>query len=357
MLLNLDPAARTQRGFSLIEFMIAITISLVILAALTGAFVSSSRARDELERANQQIENGRYALQVLTDDLEMAGFWAQFDISIAAPATPAFKPDPCTTTLAALTAAMPMHVWGYNNSGTNPLTCITDLMQDTDILVVRHVANCVSGSTNCAAVAGAPYFQASLCSSGAELQSTLTTDFYRLDTNTANLNRRKRDCTTLADMRQYEVHIYYVANNDLPGDGVPTLKRAELTAITAGSLGFSTVSIAEGVENIQFEYGIDTDALGAAGYGAPDVFTSNPDIYTAPTGNCPTTQADCMINWTNTVAVKIALLVRNPTVSLNFTDSKTYKLGLVTVGPFNDKYKRHVYSTSVRLNNVAKRRE
>lgn len=364
MLMNLAGRARAQRGFTLVEFMIAATISLVILAALTGAFVSSSRARDEMERANQQIENGRYAIQVLTDDLELAGFWSQYDIYVAAPATPGTKPDPCLTTIAALTAAMPMHIQGYDSPSTNPLTnCLSDVKPDTDILVVRHASTCVRGSTNCAAVAGLPYFQASLCSSGAELQSTQPTDYYRLNTDTTVLDRHLRDCTNLAAMRQYVVHIYYIANNDLPNDNLPTLKRAELGIASGTTLGFNSVAIAEGVENLQLEYGVDADVLGSTGYGTPDAFTADPDNYTAATRDCPTTPADCDTNWVNTLAVKINLLVRNPTVSLNFVDSKTYTLGLKAdgsaniVGPFPDRFKRHAYSTSVRLNNVARRRE
>ncbi|MGH8561634.1 MAG: PilW family protein, partial [Nevskiales bacterium] len=64
-----------QSGFSLVELMIAITLSLIILAALSAIFVTSSRARDEIARANQQIENGRYAMQILSDDLQLAGYY------------------------------------------------------------------------------------------------------------------------------------------------------------------------------------------------------------------------------------------------------------------------------------------
>src|SRR5689334_19544141 len=95
-----------SRGFTIIEFMIAMTLSLLVLAALTAAFVSSSRSRTEIEKANEQIENGRFALQILTDDLEMAGFLSSFDLDLAMAADPpmtppAAKPDSCATALAA----------------------------------------------------------------------------------------------------------------------------------------------------------------------------------------------------------------------------------------------------------------
>src|SRR3546814_6645480 len=68
------------------------------------------RARDEVERANQQVESGRYAAQLLMDDLQMAGYYGEFDIALAGITTPATKPDPCMTgsNLAGLAAAMPL---------------------------------------------------------------------------------------------------------------------------------------------------------------------------------------------------------------------------------------------------------
>src|SRR5260221_10341188 len=105
-------AMRDQRGFSLIEFMIAATLSLLVLAALTTAFVSNSRTRDEMQRASEQIENGRYSAQVLNDDLELAGYMGQ--LAQYSPNNPGMNvyftggavPNPCATTVSALQAAM-----------------------------------------------------------------------------------------------------------------------------------------------------------------------------------------------------------------------------------------------------------
>ena len=44
--------------------------------------------------------------------------------------------------------------------------------------------------------------------------------------------------------------------------------------------------------------------------------------------------------------------------SAGWVDSKTYDMGLAsTAGPFNDSYKRHVYSTVARLYNGSGQRE
>jgi type IV pilus assembly protein PilW len=337
--------ANCQSGFSLVELMIAITLGLMVITGLIATFVSSSAARSEIERSSQQIENGRYAMQVISDDLRLAGYWAEFNPAQAGLALPATKPDPCATDLATLGNAIPLHIQGYYNGAA--LTCLTDVAANTDILVVRRVGTCVAGSANCATVANAPYFQASLCNNATELGSSLVTDQYRLDTNTASLNRHKKDCTTLANTRQYITRIYFVANNDLAGDGIPTLKRAELAAG-----GFSIVPLAEGIQTLKFQYGIDTN-----NDGIPDAMTADPDSYNTCAG------AACVTNWSNVMAVKINLLARPASPSGGYTDAKTYTLGLLpngtanTVGPFSDSYRRHVFQAEVQLNNAAGRRE
>ena len=341
---------RPNQGFTIVELLIAVTLGLVILAGLIAVLVNNIRARDEIERANQQIENGRYAMQVLTDDLRNAGYLAEFNPRVLS--TPSTKPDPCVTTIAALKVALPLSVQGYDNGAGAP-TCISDLRAGTDILVIRRVSTCAVGDTDCDPVlSGAPYFQASACNSSSELGSTNSANYFALDTNIANLTLHKKDCNppttagTLAPYYQYRIHIYFVANNDKNGDGIPTLKRAEL-----GSSGFSIIPLVEGIENLQIEYGLDTAAT-----GAPALFTADPDSYSS----C--IPAVCAGYWKNAVAAKVFLLARNLTTSSAYSDNKVYTLGIKadgstanTFGPFNDAYKRHAYSAEVRLNNSAGR--
>ncbi len=341
------PPRETMRGFSLIELMIAITISLLVLAGLTTIYVNNSQTRNEIERANRMTENGRYAMEQLLHDLRNAGYYAELDPTVLA--SPADVPDPCDTDLADLRSALPVPIQAYDNS-SGGLSCISDVRANTDVLVVRRTSTCTVGSVNCdAVVAGAPYFQASLCGDATELTSPDVNDYYRLDTNIANLDRHQRNCTTVAANQRYLTHIYFVANNDKAGDGIPTLKMAEL-----GAGRFSIIPLVEGVENLQLEYGLDTTAD-----GAPDVYTTDPASY----GGCDaTTTPTCVGNLQSAVAVKINLLARNLEASSGHNDTKTYTLGLNdagvanTVGPFNDAIKRHAYQSVVRLNNVAGRR-
>jgi type IV pilus assembly protein PilW len=340
--------------------MIAITLGMLVLTALVSAFVNSSRTRDEIERASQQIENGRYAMEVLSNELRLAGYWAEFNLGGAGLTPPTAKPDPCSVTVNDFTNGVPLllHVQGYDLPATAP-SCVSDFKAGTDILVVRRVSTCLRDQPDCPIVTGAWYFQASLCNNSSELGGTAMTgttpNWFKLDTSIAALNRQKKGnpCTGLADMRQFITRIYFVANNDAVGDGIPTLKRVELAN---NGIFTAPISVAPGIEDLQFEYGLDT--IPPSGDGVPDVLHSDPDTYSA----CA--PAACVNNWLNVMTVKINLLARNTTASASYSDSKTYTLGMKadqvtphTVGPFNNPYKRHVYQAEVRLANAAGRRE
>ncbi len=344
-------ARASNAGFSIVELLVAVALGMVVMGVLTMAFVSSSSARKETDQASQQIENARYAMQLLSEDLQLAGYYAEFDPRPLA--TPATKPDPCATDVVTLKASLPLPVQGYDNPTATAialLTCVSDVRPGTDIVVIRRTSTCIAGSTDCDAYAsGTPYFQASLCASATELDSSNASDYYALDTTAAGLTKHKKDCATAADRRRHLTRIYFIANNDNSGDGIPTLKRAEL-----GAGRFSIVPLVEGIENLQLEYGLDTSAIPD---GAPDVFTANPDTYVGAGA------AGATGNWRNVVAARVNVLARNTQTTAGYSDAKVYTLGNKADGSANTftpsgsdlAYKRHAYSAEVRLTNPAER--
>lgn len=344
-----QPGRRAARGMSLVELMVAITIGALIVAAMSLLFANNSRSRNETERSSQNIENGRYALEVLRGDLQNAGYFGEFESSRVA--LPAAKPDACATALADLRLSLGLHVQGYNDITAATLGCLTDVKAGTDAFLVRRVSGtaCNLAGGACGSLEGKPTFQASLCSKPTETGSADASDHFRLDTDLDNLDRHKRNCTTappgtLADARRYIARIYYVANNDRAGDGIPTLKHAEL-----GADGFSSTSLVQGVENLQVEYGLDTN-----GDGDAESYTADPDLGCAP--------ADCVVRWSGVVAVKLFVLSRSVDPSPGHNDTNTYVLGRKADGTPNSyaslpaAYKRKVFQEVVRLHNPAGRR-
>jgi type IV pilus assembly protein PilW len=345
-----------QSGFSVVEVMVATTLALFVLAGMGLTLANSTNSRAELERSLQQIENGRYAMQILGQDLHHAGYYGRYANELAAPAA---LPDPCAVDLAALEAGMALPLQGYDAPATLPpelAGCLDDrnFVPGTDILVIRR-AQTGAALTVAAASPGQVYLQTTAYPAGPRYVLGNGTD-----TSVFTLEEKKADHSggvVPAGLLPYRVHIYFVSPCDVPASGevcdgvndddgrpIPTLKRLELTSDGLGSPSMRLVPLVEGVQNLQIDFGMDNPAAGtSAGDGSPDVYVT-----------APISPAE----WANVVAVQLNLLAVNTEDTRGHLDTKTYNLGLSgSVGPFDDNLKRHAYSAVVRVNNVSGQRE
>ena len=321
-------------GLSLIELMISITLGLMILSGVAIVFVNTSQSRNEVERTSRQIENGRYAVELISDDLRLAGFYGELKTSSVTAPT-GLPADQCSLDATKWNEWIQLHVQGYDNGAgfdqtTTAACALTDLKSNTDILLIRRARACLAGIAGCDAVASEkPYVQVSLCAS--------EVDTHRLGTAAdVTFNLTKKNCTASADKREYLVRIYYISTDNGSGQSIPTLKRLEL-AVVSGALTWVTTPLVEGIEEFNVEYGIDSD-----NDGSPDSYVAAP--------------AATVADWTKVVAVQFFLLARNLEKSPDYTLSKTYNLGLgATPVVVADGYRRHVYQSLVRLNNPAGR--
>jgi type IV pilus assembly protein PilW len=338
---------QAQRGLSLIELMVAITIGMLVVAALLALFVNVTRTNNEMSKANRQIENGRFAIQILQGDLQHAGFWGRLGYSM--PPAPSFPaptaiPDPCVVSgwdAATRQNLVAMPVQGYADGGALGACGIGGVLASSDVLVVRHANTCTTGTAGCdGGDDTGPQIQVSACQAGSPPPEAQ----YVLDSSadSAAFALTQKDCATTAPLRKFVSNIYYLATSQ----GQPTLMRASL------SNGAYTVQpLIEGIEAMRFEYGLDT--LGRN--GLPTSPTNPPDGSADTYVSC----APCDLSQlANVVAVKVHLLARNLEPTPGYTDSKAYRLGEATaIDAANDPYKRHVFSTTVRLVNVSGRRE
>lgn len=464
-----------QSGLSLIELMISLGISMVVLAGLTALLVNVSTTNNELAKANAQIENGRFAVQLIESEVVHAGFWGgfvpQFDDvnwAVGPTDTPSAIPDPCLEyTAANWTPAHINNLVGIalQSADAAPGGCVlANKKTSTDVLVVRHADTCIVGATGCdTKTDGKMYFQTSRCTAGAagtaQAGSTSTTiklepassrsstaaadnayvgmtirltagtgqgqsaaiSGFSATTSTAtidgtwattpdatteytivenvlsttglDLRKRGSDCAAAAkaDLRKFVSHIYYIRDYATTvGDGIPTLVRSEFDPAGAPALAHqSAQALVEGIEGFAVELGIDNkvtrcDLNSSVAYGV--IAKINPltckvdkllDDNTLPTnrgdGNpdefirCTTAVPCTAQQLANVVAAKIYLLVRNTEASGGYKDTKTYCLAALAAdntcpdgssyGPRNDRFKRHLFSTTVRLTNVSGRRE
>jgi type IV pilus assembly protein PilW len=340
-------------GFSIIELMVALAIASVLLLALAVLFINTSSARAEIDKSSRQIESGRFAMQVLSDEIRHAGYYGPLINAPANSAGLAALPDPCSTTLTDIqnNAFLPLQgYFGAASSGALGLNCIgsaAGYKANTAVLVVRRIDTSIATAANAPT---ASYFniQASGCP-GDPVPYVLNTDTagpYTLHANGAP------GCTPitsapLATLTPFYTRIYFVStcsNADCGASGadsIPTLKRIDVrttaTVITP---------VVDGVENLQFDYGIDN---------APATRDGLPDVYTNTTAHAGTMPAS-LAEWQDVVTVRVYLLARSVETSSGFTESKTYPLGPASVSP-TDSYRRHAYNELVRLYNPSGRRE
>lgn len=447
-------ARQAQCGFTMIELMIGMVLGLLMMVALSELFVNITRTNSEMAKTNAQIENGRFAIQLLEGDIAHGGFWGGYvpkfdDLTIPASGydgatmAPSAVPDPCLAyaswDVAYKNNLLTIPVQSYESAPAACAAAVANQKVGTDVLVVRHVATCLPGVGNCEVdTAGKLYFQAPQCEDeiSAPVQAATATtvtlpsfasavsDFYKGGTihiiagpgsyqsrlisaydgatkvatlatawaapipndtskytfgegyvlDTSGYVFHKRNCTSLADKRKFISSIYYIRDYAVSvGDGIPTLVRSQFD-LAGGVLAHQPAEpLIEGIEGFRVEFGIDDSGDGGAvdytkavewtdpynrvapkyrGDGIPDVRLDGTFAM-----RC-TTAVPCTVGQlANVVAVKLYVLARNSDITVGYTDGKAYTLGTTTLGPFNDHYKRHVFSTSVRLTNIAGRRE
>jgi type IV pilus assembly protein PilW len=64
-----------QTGMTLIEIMIALLIGAFLLGGVLQIFISSKQTYRMQENLSRLQENGRFAMEFLSRDIRMAGYW------------------------------------------------------------------------------------------------------------------------------------------------------------------------------------------------------------------------------------------------------------------------------------------
>lgn len=332
------------RGFSLIEVMVALVISMILLLALATLLMETSNSHRELAKQSRQIENGTYAMLKVGDDIKHAGFYGLY--SILGVADPAAMPNPCVDTSVAgfpatLQVDIRLPVQGYNNPAAAPIGCISNHKPNTDVLVIRRV-NTNFNNIDVVDTTGTRLYLQSTADNVVIDTGNATPDPFTLSVNTLDPPPIVKDTSSppLAPTFEYFTNIYYVSTcNVCPGDTIPTLYRAYLN----GNGVFVNEPLVDGIEQFQVEYGLDT-----SGNGTPNTYVQDPTVASD--------LAATITAWRQVVAVRLYILARNTeaTDTGGYTDQKTYNLG--AFGNFtpaaNDRFKRHLFTSTFKMMNI-----
>ncbi|MEJ1343357.1 MAG: PilW family protein [Candidatus Sedimenticola sp. (ex Thyasira tokunagai)] len=333
-----------QKGFSLVELMIAMVIALILSAAIIQVFGQMNQGFLELIKGSRQLENGRYAITILNEDIRHAGFYGE---AYVLPAIPGSTPNPCETDSTSVENALPIAIQSLDDSETIPTSwdCFSNRDSGSDILIVRRVSTTAETA-------------ADLDSGKAYLQSQSSTMIFdeASPSETQNLitfNLLKKDAVTPAEIRRFLVHAYYVATcRDCSGsgDGIPTLRRLELSDLDST---MTNTTLVDGIESFQIDIGLDT-----SGNGNLDL--KNPAAPSEGWATLPSSTNSSQ--WENTVTVGINLIARNIKLSAGYSDDKTYTQGQAETTDFDpsgsaENFKRHAFNSVTRVVNVSGRRE
>lgn len=329
-----------QRGFSLIEMMIAITISLIILVAIGYLYIGSRQAFRGTEAMSRIQENARYALQSMAQNVRMAGYVGCVNLASQTvyPIPPAAAaPAPALTagnvisgtdagagaaTIGGITRVAgdtltvfgafsdPVSVVGSAAGGTVPINGNPFGFKNGDVLVV----------TNCSRVNA--FTVASFSPAAAFTPPGTTVTF----TPVVNLTGAYAADSFVIKMDQYT---YFIGSN--PSGG---------RSLYRDSLNDGTVELADNVWDMQVQYGYDANV--------PPVGAAN--IYFSA-GNVP--------DWTRVVSARISLLMVSPENTLSvpqtyqfFGNTATALSAMTPIAADPDRLRLHqVFTTTVGLRN------
>ena len=254
-----------RSGMTLIELMVALAIGSFLMI---GAFTVYMQSRTTF-RINESIarlhENGRYVFDVVEPDVRMASFWGlrTRGYAITGRSTPNDSSSPLSPAGDCGTN------WSVNldnaveaSSNTYGFTCAAfgTPIGTADTLVVRHVAN----DPVAVPVANALYVQSSRVGNSALFEGALIPAGFD---------------PLVSQTHELVVNGYYVSQNSslgTPDNPIPSLRRKLLR--NGGGSGPTIVDeeILPGVEDMQIQFGVDTDAEGALDRGIVNRYV-NPD--------------------------------------------------------------------------------
>lgn len=326
-------SGRAERGFSLVELMVALLISLILLGGIIQVYLGNKETYTFGQALGRIQENGRFALDYLGKEIRMADYWGCSDFTDINnnldPTSPDYVDFGATggiggadgttdsITIAgafgsrlSLKAEMttvdkPVQVVDSADISAGDLVVLSDclegnifqvtsILDDTDAEVATGNIGLAHGTNN----------------NYTEDDGTTNTD---VANSSINLSKNYEEDASLSPVR---VTTFNIQNNPI---GEPALYVA-----TNGVSG----ELVEGVENMQIEYGEDTDSDGV------------PNRYVA---------APSVTDMAEVIAVRISLLIRS--FQDGVTDSpQTYTFNGATVTA-GDNRLRQVFTSTISLRN------
>ena len=350
-------SARSARGLTLIELMIALTMGTIIVAAIGSVFLASRQSFRTQEVVSRMQENARYAFELMDRDIRMVGFSGYV-------ACTASECNDVTNTVSPAKwwnqKLLTLPLMGYENALPADMTAGDRLRGDsfsairadkaTEFNVSSHTPPTITTSINHSFSAGdtlvisgttnTAVFQASAVTANtithgeAGISPSNCTSELGAIPLPVNCSNAGSAVTFAANSSVFLLsgNTYYIRNNS---GGEPALYRERLQKQTSGGTPTATTVAEElitGVEDMQITYGIDTSV------------TPDTDVDSYVTANNVT-------NWARVLGVRISLLMVSRQDEQGITSQfQTYTYN-GTTSTAADYRIRKVFTTTIAIRN------
>jgi len=358
-------------GFGLVDLTISLALGLVIILGVTTLFADSSRALTDITRAGRQVENSLYAMDVLAKEIALVGYWGEANSPVDAddPTYGVLRKSEVVDLETTPLPELPPLCVGTGATGFDPLvelgwameypllsgsgqsfndrrdlgecgSAAEPVSEMSQFIAVRRASTCATGlgsiatANRCRELDDFFYLQTNGCFdenaglSGGEVRLSRV-DSASIGTK-LNYLAYGCDAARLAPIYRYVSRIYYVTERD-------QLVRSDLDLTAAGLMAYKEEIVAEGVEDLQFEWFIDDTGDGE--YDRVESILAHADVN-------------------NTVGVRIWLMVRSLASVSGHVDNNVYSVAGQDwqVPPEKTAYPRTLQSRMVSLPNVLGRR-
>ncbi|MGN4977665.1 PilW family protein [Aeromonas sp. 95A] len=320
-----------SHGFTLVEWLISMTMGLFLLAGVFSVFVMSRSSSEDAFDQSELQENGRLAIRLISQDIKWAGFFGAYtgqstqvgsSLSLSTGSTILSASD-CLDERSVGSLPSPLGpirgLWVSRVSaskGLSGFTCIdaNDRVANSDVISIKRLV-------------GRPI----------PASEGLDTNRFYMAANSQEARVIKGSETrplfganNESQVWEYQHYIYYLSQED----GIPVLRKRYLTVNGGSSLIGG--AMAEGVEHMVLMYGVDDTLIPD---GRIDRYMSTDQM---------TTQR---WNEGRVLGARLFLLIRAARESSRYKNNNSYQLGNITVNGGGDGYRRLLLESSIALRN------
>jgi prepilin-type N-terminal cleavage/methylation domain-containing protein len=300
-----------NQGFTLTELLVAMAIATVVLSVIFLTFKSQQDSYVVQSQVAMTQQNVRGAMQLISRDIQMAGYYTNFETSTISMDWDGFGG----------TESMRPLIYARDN-----ISGVAGIKDNTDLIVIVKASMENGRQIAFGEVASGTTASASLRDAGDLTQDKYAllvkedvsrAEFFRVTNSTGTMNLSKSLVETYTEddwIFRADIIVYYVSDTDPEH---PSLMRRNL-----GNNEEAQVT-AEDIDNLQFRYVLNDGS-----------------------------EVDSGFNERNVRAVEISILARTPHIIRGYTDPSTYNIGGGAPVTPGDGYRRRLLKALIKTRNI-----